>query len=146
MEQVLPERAGAHPRFEVLMRRGDAVDDAGSTGVESDGEGAFGQRLLGVEHAIERVEQLARGHQRGQRRAARGLQAGIEQCLRRGIHLLHHRAPRKHQHRGGQVVDHSGAVRRPVDVANRRQIASRRNGLDSGHGHIGNAGTFGAWL
>ena len=110
--------------------RQGAVDDAGPAGVERDRKGTFGQRLPGVEHAVERVEQLVRGDERRERSPARGLHAGIEQRFRGRVHPFDHRAPIEHEHGGGQVVEKIGAGRRRV-----RTVLERRwRGLVSGHG------------
>ena len=118
--------------------RQDAVDDRGLSRVEGDRERAFGQRLLRLEHAIDRVEQFARGHERRERSIASGLHAGIEQRLGGRVHLFDYRAPPEHQYRGRQVIDQLGAWREGVRFAN----GLRRRGQDSGHGRRMDASRF----
>ena len=130
-------RFGGNRRPAIRWRNGSqrAVDDTGPARVEGDGKGAFGQRLPGVEHAVERVEQLARVDEHRQRRAARGLHAGIEQRFRRRVHALDHRAAVEHQDRGRQVVEEFGAGRGAARV----EGGLRRCRLVSGHGRNGEA-------
>ena len=95
-----------------------AVDDTGLTRVERDRECAFRQQIRRVEHAVDRVQQLARGDEIRERSAASGLHAGVEQRLHGRVHLFDHRAPVEHQHPGRQMIDQPGDGRGYIRIAN----------------------------